>query len=161
MKVSFTHRIPASRDKVLAAYRSTEFYERKQRNSGATAVEILAAEDLPDDAFRLAARVTEPSRVPAFLRQSETDTYLDDSLLDPRAGTLTWKVTPERMADVFLLSGRIDFAADGDATRVTYNTTLEVRIPLVGRKAESIGLAKTEAETAVQAEFLRSWVAGR
>jgi hypothetical protein len=161
MKVSFTHRIPAPLDKVLAAYRSAEFYERKQLNSGATAVEILAAEDQPGGGFRLRARVTEPSRVPAFLRQSETDTYVDDSLLDPRAGTLTWKVTPDRMADVFLLSGRIDFAADGDATRVTYNTTLEVRIPLLGRKAESIGLEKTEAETAVQAEFLRSFLAGR
>jgi hypothetical protein len=161
MKVSFTHRIPAPLAKVIDAYRSAEFYELKQRNSGATAVEILEASSLPDGAFRLKARVTEPSRVPAFLRKSETDTYVDDSLLDPRAGTLTWKVTPDRMADVFLLSGRIDFAADGEGTRVTYNTTLEVKIPLVGRKAESIGLEKTEAETAVQAEFLRSWVAGR
>jgi hypothetical protein len=161
MKVSFTHSIPAPLGKVLEAYRSTEFYERKQRNSGATEVAILEAADRPDGTFLLRARVTEPSRVPAFLRKSETETYVDDSVLDPRAGTLTWKVTPERMADVFRLSGRVEFAADGDGTRVTYHTTLEVKLPLVGRKAESIGLEKTEAETAVQAEFLRSWIRDR
>jgi len=161
MEVSFTHEIPAAREVVIDAYRSVAFYEAKQRGSGALSVEILEAGDLPDGRFRLRARVTEPSRVPAFLRKSETETYVDESVLDPRAGTLTWKVTPERMADVFLLSGRVDFAAHGGATRVTYNTTLEVRIPLLGRKAERIGLEKTEAETAAQAEFLRSWVAGR
>lgn len=161
MEVSFTHEIPAPLDVVLEAYRSTDFYVAKQRNSGATAVEILATEDLPDGGFRLEARVTEPSRVPPPLRKSATETYVDNSLLDAEAGTLTWEVTPERMADVFLLSGRIDFVAKGGSTSVTYNTTLEVKIPLLGRKAERVGLEKTEAETAAQAAFLRSWVADR
>jgi hypothetical protein len=158
MKVSYTHVIPAGFDAVIEAYRSTEFYSEKQRASGALSVEILETEDLPDGKFRMKARCSEPSRVPRFLRKSDVDTYVDDTLLDPEAGTLTWKVTPQIMADVFFLSGRIDFVADGDQTKVTYNTDLQVKIPLVGKKAEKIGLEKTEQETARQAAFLKKWV---
>lgn len=158
MKVSYTHVIPATYDDIMQAYRSTEFYERKQKASGALRVEILESEELGDGKFKMRARCSEPSRVPKFLRKSDVDTYVDDTLLDPQAGTLTWKVTPGMMADVFFLSGRIDFAADGDQTRVTYNTDLQVKIPLVGRKAEKIGLEKTEEETAKQAGFLKKWV---
>jgi hypothetical protein len=160
MKVAYTHAIPARFEQVIEAYRSTEFYERKQKASGALTVEILETEDLEGGKFRMKAKVSEPSRVPRFLRKSDVDTYVDDTLLDPAAGTLTWKVTPGMMADVFFLSGRIDFVADGDQTRITYNTDLQVKIPLVGKKAEKIGLEKTEEETARQADFLRKWVAG-
>jgi len=159
MKVSYTHVIPATFDAVIEAYRSTEFYSEKQKASGALSVEILETEDQDGGVFRMKARCSEPSRVPKFLRKSDVDTYLDDTLLDPQAGTLTWKITPQIMGDVFFLSGRIDFAADGDQTRVTYNTDLSVKIPLVGKKAEKIGLEKTEEETAKQAAFLKKWVA--
>jgi hypothetical protein len=159
MRVSYTHVIDAPCDKIMAAYRSTEFYEEKQKSSGALTVEILETEDLEDGRFRMKARCSEPSRVPKFLRKSDVDTYIDDTLLDSEAGTLTWKVTPGTMPDVFFLSGRIDFVADGEQTKVTYNTELKVKIPLVGKKAEKIGLEETEQETNKQADFLRQWVA--
>jgi hypothetical protein len=159
MRVSYTHVIDAPCDKIMVAYRSTEFYEEKQKSSGALTVEILETEDLEDGSFRMKARCSEPSRVPKFLRKSDVDTYIDDTLLDSEAGTLTWKVTPGTMPDVFFLSGRIDFVADGEQTKVTYNTELKVKIPLVGKKAEKIGLEETEQETNKQADFLRQWVA--
>jgi len=159
MKVSYTHVIPAGFDAVMEAYRSTEFYEKKQKASGALSVEILETEELAGGKFRMKARCSEPSRVPKFLRKSDVDTYVDDTLLDPGAGTMTWKITPQIMADVFFLSGRIDFVADGDRTRVTYDTDLQVKIPFVGGKAEKIGLEKTEEETAKQAAFLKKWTA--
>ena len=161
MKVSYTHVIPASFDEVMEAYRSTEFYAEKQKASGALSVEILETEDQAVGKFRMKARCSEPSRVPKFLRKSDVDTYVDDTLLDPEAGTLTWKITPDKMGDVFFLSGRIDFVADGDQTKVTYNTDLQVKIPFVGKKAEKIGLEKTEEETTKQAAFLKQWVAER
>jgi hypothetical protein len=159
MKVSYTHVIPASFAQVMQAYRSTEFYSEKQKASGALSVEILETEEQGGGKFRMKARCSEPSRVPKFLRKSDVDTYVDDTLLDPAAGTLTWKITPQMMADVFFLSGRIDFVADGEQTKVTYNTDLQVKIPLVGNKAEKIGLEKTEQETAKQAAFLEKWTA--
>jgi hypothetical protein len=158
MKVSYEHLIPAPYDKVIEAYKSTLFYEEKQKSSGALSVEILETEDLPPNKFRMKAKVSEPSRVPAFLRKSDVDTYVDDTLLDPDAGTVTWKITPDKMSEVFLLSGRIDFVAKGDQTSVTYNTELRVQIPIVGKKAEKIGLEKTQQETRKQADFLKQWV---
>jgi hypothetical protein len=161
MKVSFTHEIEAPIEKVYEAYRSADFYRAKQKSSGATEVKILEHERVDEARTRLKAEVTEPSRVPRFLRKSEVDTYVDESLLDTESGTLSWKVTPDKMADVFFLSGKIEFAGAGDRTRITYRTELEVKIPLVGKKAEKIGLEKTEEETERQARFLQSWVDGR
>ena len=66
MKVRHERRVPASRDEVIAAYRSTEFYEQKQKASGAISVEILETEELPGGKWRMKARCSEPSRLPSF-----------------------------------------------------------------------------------------------
>ncbi len=159
MKVRYEHLIPAPYQKVVDAYRSTEFYEQKQKNSGAISVEIERAEERPDGSFHMVARVSEPSRMPSFLRKSDVDHYTDDTVLDPQASTLTWKITPDQMAEVFLLSGLIEFADLGEQTRVTFNVELRVKIPLVGKKAEKIGLQQSEKESEKQAAFLKQWVA--
>lgn len=161
MKVRFEHVIPAPVEKVIAAYRDRDFYVEKIRNSGALTVEVLEREELPDGRVRTKARVTEPSRVPAFLRKSDVDEYVDDNVLDPEARTLTWRITPKMGADKVFLSGRVEFVPDGANTRVVFHTELEVRIPLIGGKAEKMGLQDTEKECARQAEFIARWVAGR
>ena len=158
MKVRYTHTVPAPIGKVLDAYRNTEFYERKQKNSGAITVDVFENEELPNGGFRRVARCSEPSRVPKFLRKSEVDTYVDESVLDAAAGTLTWKVTPDKMADVFFLSGKVEFHDRGESTEVVFNVDLTVKIPLVGKKAERIGLEKSEEESDRQAAFLKEWV---
>jgi hypothetical protein len=158
-KVSYEHLVPAPIDKVLEAYAQDDFYILKLKNSGATTVEVLEREELPGNRLRRKCRATEPSRVPAMLRKSETDTYVDDNVLDRDKRVMTWKVTPNMMADKFFLSGQVDFQAQGAQTKVVFHTQLEVKLPLFGGKAEKIGLEKTAEEVARQAAFLKSWVA--
>lgn len=159
MKVSYEHVIEQPIEKVLDAYRSSDFYEAKQKATGALDVDIKRWE--VDDAKNLfmAAHCTEKSRLPSFLRKSDVEGYLDEGRLDATSKVLEWKIIPDRAADKFFLSGKIEFIEDGDKTRVIYNTVMEVKMPLVGKKAEKIGLSHTEQETASQAGFLRKWLA--
>ena len=66
--------------------------------------------------------------------------------------------TPSMAADLFKMSGRVDFEAQGDSTRVTYNVTMEVKIPLLGKKAEKHGLSRTEEACEQQSAFLEKWI---
>lgn len=157
-KVSYSYVIPAPIEKVLAAYRDQEFYVQKLKNSGAITVEVLEREELPDGGIRMKARATEPSRVPSFLRKSDVDEYVDDNVLDPNAKVLEWRITPKQGADKVFLSGRVEFTPEGDNTRITFHTQIEIKIPLLGGKAEKIALADTEKECARQAEFITRWV---
>ncbi len=159
MKVRYEHSIPATLDRVLDAYRSEKFYIEKQKSTGAISVDILEWEAQPDGTVRYKSQVSEPSRQPAFIRKSDVDTYVDESTLDPEAGTLVWKITPSVGANQFFLSGLVEFHARGDETRVAYNIEMKVKIPFVGAKVEKYALGKTEEETANQAEFLKRWVA--
>ncbi|MCP4601515.1 MAG: DUF2505 domain-containing protein [Proteobacteria bacterium] len=158
MKLTYKHTIPASVDQVMDAYRSSEFYAEKQKSLGAISVEILEWEELEDGVVRSKSRITEPSRQPAFIRKSDVDTFIDEDLLDPKARTLTWKITPSIGADKFLLKGVIEFQEDGKDTHVVYNIELRVKIPLIGAKIEKFALGKTEEETAAQAAFLKKWL---
>jgi len=159
MKVKHEHVVDAPTEKVIAAYKDDAFYVAKLKNSGAITVEVLEREELPGGKLRRKARVSEPSRIPAFLRKSDVDTYIDDHVIDPVASVQTWKITPAVMADRFFLSGSVEFKKEGDKTRLVFNTELEVKIPLVGSKAETIGLSKTEEEVSRQVEFVRKWMA--
>ncbi len=158
-KVTYEHVIPASRDRVIDAYRTSSFYEEKQKSTGATTVEILEWEELTNGNVKWRARITEPSRQPAFIRKSDVDTFEDDSVLDPEAGTLSWKITPSMAADKFKLQGLVVFHDEGQSTRVVYNIEIEVKIPFVGSKVEKFALDNSEKETAKQAAFLRDWLA--
>lgn len=159
MKVRHEHVVEAPFEKVMAAYADDDFYVAKLKNSGALSVEVLEREDLGGGKIRRKARVSEPSRIPQFLRKSDVDTYVDDHVLDTKAGIQTWKVTPSMMADKFFLSGSVQFLREGASTRIVFETVMEVKIPLVGGKAESIGLSKTEEEVGRQVAFLRTWLA--
>lgn len=158
MKVRHEHVIPAPLDRVLTAYRDPDFYVKKLKNSGALSVEILEREEYPDGRVRLKARATEPTRVPAPLRKSDVDEFVDDHVLDPNARVLTWRITPRMGADKVFLSGRLEFVPEGKQTRLVFHTELEVKIPLIGGAAEKMGLADTEKECARQAEFVTRWV---
>jgi len=159
MKVAYEHIIPSPIDRVIAAYGSEGFYVEKQKASGAISVDILEWETLERGKIRTKARVSEPSRQPAFIRKSDVDTFVDDGVLDPEGGTLNWKITPAAGADKFFLKGCIEFHAQGDSTRVVYRTDLKVKIPLLGSKVEKFALDKVEGETAAQASFLKEWLA--
>ena len=160
MKVSYEHIIDAPIETVLQAYADDAFYVEKAKNSGAIQVDVLESEKMPNGTLRKKARVTEPSRVPAFLRKNDFDTYDDDSLLDLDRRVITYKITPSIMAYKFFLSGSVEcHDQGGNKTRVVFNSQLEVKIPLVGSKAEKIGLERTKEEVARQAQFIRDWVA--
>ena len=158
MKVTYEHTIPATVDKVFEAYGQEEFYVARQKGMGALTVEVLKWETDVNGAVRSEVRVSEPSKQPSFVRKSEVDTYMDYGLLDPDQRTLTWKVIPSQGADKFKLQGKVEFQPDGERTRVTYHIEIQVKIPIIGKKAEKYALAKTEEETAKQAKFLKNWM---
>lgn len=158
MKVKFTHTINAPIEDIMDAYGDTDFYCEKQKASGAITVDILETKELENGNFWFKAKVSEPSRLPSFLRKSDVDTYTDDSTLDMNQKCVDWVITPGFGADKFVLRGKIEFEEAGDKTVVTYNTEMQINVPIVGKKAEKMGLAKTEDETEKQAAFLRKWL---
>jgi len=159
MKVRHEHVIEAPIEKVMETYAGKDFYIAKMRNSGALTVDVITWNDSPDGKVTRKVRASEPSRIPAFLRKNDIDTFEDDSVFDPKARTLSWKVTPSIMADKFFLSGLVEFTPQGAGTKVAFNTELVVKIPLIGGKAESIGLEKTQEEVTRQVAFLKKWIA--
>lgn len=157
MKVRYEHSFPVSWDKLAQTYAQQEFYVKKQESGGALSVEIVRW-NATDKEINWQARVSEKSRLPSFLRKEDVETYTDDSRLDLDSKILTWKVTPSRGADKFFLSGRVAFKPKGETTDAVFEIEMEVRIPLVGSKAEKLGLAESEQETARQVAFIRDWV---
>lgn len=158
MKVAYEHVIPAPVDQVFQTYGKEDFYIARQKGLGAISVEVLKWETDSDGKVRMEVRVSEPSKQPSFVRKSDVDTYVDEGLLDPEQRTLTWRIKPGVGGDKFKLQGKIEFHPDGDATRVVYHIDIQVKIPIIGKKAEKYALSKTEEETARQAAFLIEWV---
>ena len=158
MKVVFDYEIDDSADRVLEAYKNVDFHVAKQKDLGAISSEILSSEEKSDGKVCFKMKVSEPSRVPAFLHKSDVDTYVIESEVDPQTRTMTWKVTPEVMEKVFFLKGEVYMGASGDGAKIEYTTELEVKVPLVGKKAEKMGLAQTEEECKKQTEFLKTWL---
>jgi hypothetical protein len=160
VKVKFEHVIDAPIQKVIEAYKSREFYVEKIKNSGALSVEVLERHERDDGTIFTKAKVVEKSRVPAFLRKSETDEYVDENTLDPKASIMKWKITPTRGADKVFLWGDVQFFdAGGGKTKVVFTTEIQVKIPFVGGQVEKYALSNTEEECAKQAQFIRDWVA--
>jgi hypothetical protein len=157
MKVRYEHSFPVSWDKLAATYAQQDFYVQKQKSGGALSVDIVKW-NATDKEITWQARVSEKSRLPSFLRKEDVDTYTDDSRLDLESKILTWKVTPGRGADKFFLSGRVSFRPKGETTDAIFEIEMEVRVPLVGSKAEKLALAESEQETARQVAFIRDWV---
>lgn len=159
MKVVHEHVIDVPVDRVVEAYKSEDFYVAKLKNSGAITVEVLEREEMPDGRIRMKARASEPSRVPAFLRKSDVDEYVDENELDPNRRVFTWRITPHVMADRFFLYGDVRFEPQGEGrTKLIFTTNLDVKVPLVGGRAEKIGLSKTEEEVLSQVRFIEKWV---
>lgn len=157
MKVRYQHSFPVPWEKLAASYSTKEFYIEKQKAGGALSVDIVQW-SATDKQIKWQARVSEKSRLPSFLRKEEVETYTDDSTLDLERKVLTWKVTPMRGADKFFLSGKVEFKPRGDSTDAVFEIEMAIKIPLVGSKAEKLGLAASEEETNRQVEFIRQWV---
>ena len=158
MKVAYEHSIPAPADRVFEPYGKEEFYIARQKAMGAISLDVLKWETGADGKVQIEVRVSEPSKQPAFVRKSAVDTYVDEGVLDPEKRTLTWRIKPSVGGDKFKLQGKVEFYPDGDATRVVYHIDIQVKIPIIGKKAEKYALSKTEEETAKQAAFLKDWV---
>lgn len=159
MKVTYKHELPAPFRAVIDTYRDPRFYEAKQKHFGAVSLEILQWDEDEDGVLRYRVKVTEPSRQPAFIRKSDTDTYIDESQLDTKKGTLTWKVIPEVGTDKFSINGSVEFQPNGEqSTTGIYQIEFSVKIPLVGKKIEKYVLDKSEEETAKQVRFVKDWL---
>ena len=159
MKSSFEHVIPAPVDKVIAAHGSEEYYVEKQKNFGALTVDVEKWETGSDGVVTTKAKVTEPSKLPSFIRKGDVDEYVEEAVLDPDAKTFSWKVTPKMSPDKFFLSGKVEFRDEGDQTRVVFNTEFTAKIPIIGKKVEKYAAGRIEEESKKQAEFLKAWLA--
>ena len=85
-------------------------------------------------------------------------TWVEESTTDLDAHRTEFKVVPDHYRDLLRCRATIQLSADGDGTRRVTEGTVEVRVPVVGGKAERgivSGLAEhAEAEVAV---FRRWW----
>lgn len=157
MKITYEHIVPFPKDKVLEIYVNDDFYVGMQKNAGAISVDLLETSDLPEGGRARKARITAPSRVPAALRKSDTDEYVDDCKVDVSAARMFYRITPNMFADQFKLSGSLDFIDQDDSTKLVFTTEIEIRIPLLGKKLEKQSLAETEKEVLAQVSFLKDW----
>jgi hypothetical protein len=158
VRASFTYTVPARVDQVVEVYKSTAFFLATLKHAGAVTIEILEERSLPGGGRYWRAKITESSRVPEFLRASDLDIYINESAFDPPKRKLTWRIFPNFKTGRFSLSGEIALLDAEAVTRVVYTADLKVRIPLIGRQAETYGLRKIGEELRKQSEFLASWL---
>lgn len=159
MKISHEHIVSIPKSRVLEIYVNDEFYVGQQKNAGAITVDLLETGDLAGGGRTRKARVTAPSRVPKTLRKSDTDEFVDNCRVDVSANRMSYQITPSMFADQFKLGGSIDFAEQGDSTKMIFTTEVEIKIPLLGKKLEKQAIDEAEKEVLKQVDFLKSWAA--
>lgn len=158
MKVSYEHIVSIPKARVIETYLNDDYYVGQLKNSGAITVQILESGTLPGGGKTRKTKVTAPSRVPPMLRKSDTDEYTDNSKVDAAAGVYSYTITPSMFADQFLLSGGIEFVEAGNDTKMVFTTTIEIKIPFIGKKLEQTALEQTEKEVLAQVAFLKGFV---
>ena len=159
MRDSFTYTVSATVEEAVAAYKTTEFFLATLKHAGAVTIEILEERPLPGEGRYWKAKISESSRVPEFLRASDLDIYINESAFNPPKRKLSWQIRPNFSSGRFSLTGNISLFEEGkDATRLVYDVTLDVKVPLIGSAAEAFGLRKIGEEFRSQAAFLEQWL---
>lgn len=159
MKIQHEHVVSIAKERVLQIYLDDQFYIGQLKNSGAITVNILESSAIPGGGVSRKTRVTQPTKVPAMLRKSDTDEYIDDCRVDVSQSRMSYRITPSMFADQFNLAGSIDFIEFGPTTRLVFTTEIEIRIPLLGRKLEQQSIDEAEGLVQKQVDFLKAWAA--
>ena len=158
MRKTFEFPIEASLDSVLDTYMSTEFFIETMRLAGARSVEILEERDLEDGGRSWKAKITDTGRLPEFLRTSDIVVIINESSFHPSERKLVWQIMPAVQQRLIQLNGEIRIAETDGGVTLTYDASLDIHIPLLGRKTESLGLQIIGKECAKQAAFLSKWI---
>ena len=160
MKQQFEFSVPVSVDAVVETYKSTAFFIETMKLAGARTVDIIEEEALADGGHRWKARITDTTRLPAFLRVSDIVVIVNESEFHPHARKLKFRITPAIPLELVRLTGEIQIEEDGDHAKLIYAVNLQVNIPVIGRRTESPGIQIIGKECKKQAEFLARHAAG-
>jgi hypothetical protein len=97
-------------------------------------------------------KVIDPSRL----------TWVEDTTLDRSTHRTSWQILPDNYANLLSASGEITLTpGDGDTTVRRVTGDVNVRVPLVGRKAEAAIVSGLREHASAEADAVHRWVAAR
>lgn len=113
-------------------FASPEYIEATSEASGSQA-EVTAQDGAPPGEFTRTVRLTSPVDAPGPVKKliGETQTVVDDGRYDPAAGTWTYTITPDTLADKIRISGVISLEGGADGSVVKANQ-VEVSVKIFG-----------------------------
>ena len=159
MREDFVYTVAAHIHQATETYRKTDFFIASMKRAGALQVEVLEDEPLPDGGRRWKAKITENSRIPAFIRASDIVIVINESVFSPSEKRLTFRISPAAESVRVRLEGSIEIKERAGATELHYSIDLTVGIPLLGRQTEALGLKIVKEECRKQARLLEEWAA--
>ncbi len=144
---------------LVELYNTTEFFIDTMKAAGARSVELLE-EELRADKKRWKAKVSEAFKLPEFLPISDRVTIINESTFFSNERRLEWHMMPSLGQKVPSLgqhllqfSGAIQIREHGLNACLVYDVSFDIKIPFVGKKAESVGLQVIGKACADQARF--------
>ena len=143
----------------METYLRTDFFIASMKRAGARSVEIVEEAPLPDGGRRWKAKITESARLPEFLKTSDILIIINESAFSPKEKQLTFRIHPASSAIPVRLEGIIHLVDGGATTRLLYDVDLSIKIPLISRKTELLGLKVVGDECRKQAALLGEWAA--
>ena len=157
MRQQFEFQVHAPIDNVVETYLKTEFFIASMERAGARSVALIESSDLPDGSRRWKAKITEAARLPQFLKTSDILIIVNESVFSPSERRLTFNIRPASAAIPIRLDGTIRLFDAGDDTRLQYDVKLSIKLPLINRKTEMLGLKVVGDECQKQAALLDEW----
>jgi hypothetical protein len=89
-------------------------------------------------------------------------TWVEDTTLDRSTHRTTWEIQPDNYANLLQASGDIALVPTGaDTTERRVDADVNVRVPLLGRKAEAAIVSGLREHAALEADMVNRWVASR
>lgn len=155
MDITYSARFDATPDRVVAMMSDPKWWEDVYRRAGAT----TSNPSVNDGVVGLDAAMPAPSQVRKFvgtsLRMHQAMTWGAASSDGSREGELT--IVPEGMPA--RAEGHAHVRPDGSGTKVDYDGSFTVSIPLVGRKLEQTATPYVTRAFTLQQEAGDEWLA--
>jgi hypothetical protein len=159
MRRVFEFPVAASVSELVDLYSGTKFFIDTMKLAGARSVEMMEDESPADGTRRWKARMTEALKLPEFLMISDRVVIMNESVFHPLERRLDWRIMPSIKQSFIQLEGRIHMKEQGPGARLVYEVFLDVKIPVMGKKTESVGLQLIGRACADQARFAAECVA--
>jgi hypothetical protein len=89
-------------------------------------------------------------------------TWVEDTTLDRATHRTTWKILPDNYANLLSASGEITLnPRDSDTAVRRVTGDVNVRVPIVGRKAEAAIISGLREHATAEVDAVNRWVAAR